>query len=92
MISPISLCTKLVLLLRISKKKKKKKKKKILTSMHVFDNLYVYLYQVDDQELAIVFMKVDANCDGTVDWVRDGFLIIVLIFGVGRLVGRVCLQ
>ena len=54
--------------------------------MLVFDNLYVYLYQVDDQELAIVFMKVDANCDGTVDWVRDGFLIIVLIiFGVGRL-------
>ena len=36
-----------------------------------YNNLYVYLSQVDDQELAIVFMKVDANCDGTVDWVRD---------------------
>ncbi|XP_071962420.1 WD repeat-containing protein on Y chromosome-like [Antedon mediterranea] len=31
---------------------------------------------VDDHELAIVFMKVDANCDGTVDW--DEYLSYML--------------
>lgn len=25
--------------------------------------------EVDDKELEIIFMKVDTNCDGTVDWV-----------------------
>ena len=25
---------------------------------------------VDDENLDIIFMKVDANCDGSVDWVR----------------------
>lgn len=37
--------------------------------MKLFDN--ILNTQVDDRELAIVFMKVDANCDGTVDWVRS---------------------
>ncbi|XP_071834643.1 cilia- and flagella-associated protein 337-like isoform X2 [Apostichopus japonicus] len=32
---------------------------------------------VDDRELAIVFMKVDANCDGTVDW--DEYLSYMLL-------------
>ncbi|XP_033640138.1 WD repeat-containing protein on Y chromosome-like [Asterias rubens] len=32
---------------------------------------------VDDKELAIVFMKVDANCDGTVDW--DEYLSYMLM-------------
>ncbi|XP_030855252.1 WD repeat-containing protein on Y chromosome isoform X3 [Strongylocentrotus purpuratus] len=33
--------------------------------------------EVDDKELAIVFMKVDANCDGTVDW--DEYLSYMLL-------------
>ncbi|XP_038078621.1 WD repeat-containing protein on Y chromosome-like isoform X2 [Patiria miniata] len=33
--------------------------------------------EVDDKELAIVFMKVDANCDGTVDW--DEYLSYMLM-------------
>ncbi|XP_070571095.1 WD repeat-containing protein on Y chromosome-like [Ptychodera flava] len=33
--------------------------------------------QVDDRQLAIVFMKVDANCDGTVDW--DEYLSYMLL-------------
>ena len=32
-------------------------------------NLLAFLLQPDDNQLAIIFMKVDANCDGTVDWV-----------------------
>ena len=30
----------------------------------------MFMFQPDDNQLAIIFMKVDANCDGTVDWVR----------------------
>ncbi|XP_071485402.1 WD repeat-containing protein on Y chromosome-like [Diadema antillarum] len=35
------------------------------------------MVRVDDKELAIVFMKVDANCDGTVDW--DEYLSYMLL-------------
>ena len=26
---------------------------------------------MDDEDLDIIFMKVDTNCDGSVDWVRE---------------------
>ena len=32
---------------------------------------HLCLLQPDDNQLAIIFMKVDANCDGTVDWVSS---------------------
>ena len=35
----------------------------------LYQNLLTFLLQPDDNQLAIIFMKVDANCDGTVDWV-----------------------
>ena len=25
----------------------------------------------NEQQMAIMFMKIDTNCDGTVDWVRE---------------------
>lgn len=31
--------------------------------------LFFFPLQPDDNQLAMIFMKVDANCDGTVDWV-----------------------
>ena len=34
-----------------------------------FYTLLVFHLQPDDNQLATVFMKVDADCDGTVDWV-----------------------
>lgn len=33
--------------------------------------------EVDDKELGILFMKVDTNCDGTVDW--DEYLSYMLL-------------
>ena len=27
--------------------------------------------------MAVLFMKIDTNCDGTVDWVRNAYLLLL---------------